>query len=60
MDQILTPSVGLQPGLALRDGARRSPRMKTTMPATPIPVNMNHCTAYQKCGPSESSGSGIG
>ena len=34
--------------------------MKTTMPATPTAVNINHCTAYQKCGPSESSGSWIG
>ena len=30
------------------------------MPATPTAVNMNHCTAYQKCGPSESSGRWIG
>ena len=34
--------------------------MKTTMPATPMPVNMNHCTAYQKWGPSEISGSWTG
>ena len=34
--------------------------MKTTIPATAIPVNTNHCTAYQKCGPSEISGSRTG
>src|SRR5215207_4989674 len=40
--------------------ARRSPLIKTTMPATAMVVNMNHWMAYQKCGPSESSGSWIG
>ena len=40
--------------------ARRSLRMNTTMPAAATAVNINHCTAYQKCGPSESSGSWIG
>ena len=34
--------------------------MNTTMPRIPMPANMNHCIAYQKCGPLDSSGSTIG
>src|SRR5665811_385111 len=36
--------------------ATMSPRMKTTRPVRAMPVNMNHCTAYQKCGPSSRVG----
>ena len=33
--------------------------MSTAAPATAIRVNANHCIAYDRCGPSVSSGVGV-
>ena len=53
-------SAAASPSPAARSRAvrrsRRSDRMNTTIPRMPIPANMNHCIAYQKCGPLVSSG----